>query len=185
MREASTDTVDAIVTQWSTQRPDLDFTPLSVFSRISRIDKHLDALRRRAFAAAGLDLAEFDVLSALRRAGEPFALSPKQLLETNLVSSGTMTNRIDRLARRGLVLREADPTDRRSVRVKLTPEGKVRADSAILALVNVEQQVLADIPEDELETFIAQLRALALRISDTSPAAAPTAAPPASTKQEF
>lgn len=166
MHEVRTDTVDSIVDQWSATRPDLDFAPLAVFSRISRIDKHLDALRRRAFNDAGLDLAEFDVLSALRRAGEPFALSPTQLLATNLVSSGTMTNRINRLVSRGLVEREADPSDRRSVRVRITPDGKSRVDAAIRALVELEQRVLEDIPESTLTTLADTLRTLTLRLSD-------------------
>lgn len=171
MRDVRTDTVDGIVHQWSTQRPDLDFTPLAVFSRISRIDKQLDALRRRAFAAAGLDLAEFDVLSALRRAGAPYALSPTQLLATNLVTSGTMTNRINRLSARGLVVREADPNDGRSVRVKITIEGKRRVDTAILALVDIEQAALSDIPPEELDVLVETLRTLALQLSEPAPTA--------------
>lgn len=166
MHEVRTDTVDGIVDQWSATRPDLDFAPLAVFSRISRIDKHLDALRRRAFDDAGLDLAEFDVLSALRRAGEPYALSPTQLLATNLVSSGTMTNRINRLVQRGLVEREADPSDRRSVRVRITPDGKNRVDAAIRALVELEQHVLEGIPAATLANLADTLRTLTLRLSD-------------------
>lgn len=171
MRDVRTDTVDGIVRQWSAQRPDLDFTPLAVFSRISRIDKQLDALRRRAFAAAELDLAEFDVLSALRRAGAPYVLSPTQLLATNLVTSGTMTNRINRLSARGLVVREADPNDGRSVRVKITAEGKRRVDAAILALVDIEQAALSDIPPEELDVLVETLRTLALRLSEPVPTA--------------
>lgn len=168
MSNVRTDTVDGIVEQWSAQRPDLDFTPLAVFSRISRISKQLDALRRRAFAAAGLDLAEFDVLAALRRAGEPFALSPTQLLTTNQVTSGTMTNRINRLVGRGLVVREADTTDRRSVRVQITAEGKRRVDAAIRALVDTEDEVLRDLPSSERDALVTALRSLTLRLSDTA-----------------
>ena len=90
-----TDTVDTIVRDWSRERPDLDVDPLRIFSRVKRIAKQLDALRKAAFAETGLELWEFDVLSALRRAGSPHRLSPKHLLASNLVSSGTMTNRID------------------------------------------------------------------------------------------
>ena len=95
-----TDEVDRIVEAWIAQRPDLDFSPLEVLSRVDRLSRHLDRARRDAFRRSDLEPWEWDVLSALRRAGEPFQLSPKQLLQQTLVSSGTMTNRIDRLVDR-------------------------------------------------------------------------------------
>ena len=97
--------VDRIVDAWMHERPDLDFAPLQVLSRVWRISRHLDRARRNSFSTSDLESWEFDVLSALRRAGAPFQLSPKALLEETLVSSGTMTNRIDRLVERGLVER--------------------------------------------------------------------------------
>ncbi|MEK6344932.1 MAG: helix-turn-helix domain-containing protein, partial [Curtobacterium sp.] len=97
------DEVDRIVAAWGRERDDLDFAPLEVFSRVDRLARHLDRARRAAFDASGVEPWEFDVLSALRRAGEPYELSPKALLQQTLVSSGTMTNRVDRLAARGLV----------------------------------------------------------------------------------
>jgi DNA-binding MarR family transcriptional regulator len=103
------DEVDRIVGAWGAQRPDLDFSPLEVLSRVDRLSRHLDRARREAFRRSDLEPWEWDVLSALRRAGEPYQLSPKQLLRQTLVSSGTMTNRIDRLVGRRLVRREADP----------------------------------------------------------------------------
>jgi DNA-binding MarR family transcriptional regulator len=108
------DEVDRIVGAWQRERPDLDFTPLQVLSRVARLSRHLDRARRTAFAASDLESWEFDVLSALRRAGAPYQLSPKSLLQQTLVSSGTMTNRIDRLVQRGLVERRTDPNDARS-----------------------------------------------------------------------
>src|SRR6188474_3525330 len=121
-----TDEVDRIVEAWIAQRPDLDFSPLEVLSRVDRLSRHLDRARRDAFRRSDLEPWEWDVLSALRRAGEPFQLSPKQLLQQTLVSSGTMTNRIDRLVARGLVRRENDPDDGRSILVTLTEDGRVR-----------------------------------------------------------
>src|SRR6202020_499796 len=100
------DEVDDLVAAWRDQRPDLDVAPLQVLSRISRLARHLDIARRGAFTAHGLEPWEFDVLSALRRAGPPFQLTPGALLRATLVTSGTMTNRIDRLASPGLVDRE-------------------------------------------------------------------------------
>src|SRR6201984_1717683 len=101
------DEVDDLVPAWRRQRPDLDVAPLQVLSRVSRLARHLDIARRGAFASHGLEAWEFDVLSALRRAGPPFQLTPGALLRATLVTSGTMTNRIDRLAAAGLVRREA------------------------------------------------------------------------------
>src|ERR1700712_2780820 len=98
----STDSVDQIVEAWQRERPDLDFAPLQVLSRVWRLSRHLDRARRSSFSTSDLESWEFDVLSALRRAGSPYQLSPKALLEQTLVSSGTMTNRIDRLVERRL-----------------------------------------------------------------------------------
>ena len=116
--EARADEVDRIVAAWRRERPDLDVEPLTVFSRVSRLARHLDRARRGAFARHDLETWEFDVLSALRRAGEPYRLSPGVLVAQTLVTSGTMTNRIDRLEERGLVERHRCPDDRRGVLVR-------------------------------------------------------------------
>src|SRR5882724_12153604 len=118
------DEVDDLVASWRAERPDLDVEPLQVLSRVSRLARHLDRARRAAFAAHGLEPWEFDVLSALRRQGPPYQLSPGALLHATLVTSGTMTNRIDRLAAAGLVSRHRDPQDRRGVLVALTERGR-------------------------------------------------------------
>ena len=99
------DEVDDLVAAWRAERPDLDVEPLQVLSRVTRLARHLDRARRAAFAGHGLEPWEFDVLSALRRQGPPYQLSPGALLRTTLVTSGTMTNRIDRLEEAGLVSR--------------------------------------------------------------------------------
>src|SRR6478752_5155448 len=114
------DDVDEIVAAWRRERPDLDVSPLEVLSRVSRLARRLDLARGSAFSEHLLDGWAFDVLSALRRAGEPYELSPGQLVQQTLVTSGTMTNRVDRLERRGLVRRSPDPSDRRGVIVALT-----------------------------------------------------------------
>ncbi|MEO7131100.1 MAG: MarR family transcriptional regulator, partial [Dermatophilaceae bacterium] len=111
------DDVDDVVAGWRRERPDLDVTPLEVFSRVSRLARRLDLARGHAFSRHGLDGWSFDVLSALRRAGEPYHLSPGQLVQQTLVTSGTMTNRVDRLERSGFVVRGPDPGDRRGVLV--------------------------------------------------------------------
>lgn len=157
-----TDEVDRIVGAWSAQRPDLDFSPLEVLSRVDRLSRHLDRARREAFRRSDLESWEWDVLSALRRAGEPFHLSPKQLLQQTLVSSGTMTNRIDRLVGRRLVRREADPGDGRGVIVVLTEDGRVRVDAAITRLVDAEAILLASLSTGERDRLAGLLRKLVL-----------------------
>lgn len=156
------DEVDRILGAWRAQRPDLDFSPLGVLSRVDRLSRHLDRARREAFRRSDLEPWEWDVLSALRRAGEPFQLSPKQLLQQTLVSSGTMTNRIDRLVGRRLVRREADPGDGRSILVTLTDEGRTRVDAAITRLVDAEAELLAVLPRADRERLAGLLRKLSL-----------------------
>jgi DNA-binding MarR family transcriptional regulator len=156
------DEVDRIVEAWTAQRPDLDFSPLGVLSRVDRLSRHLDRARRDAFRRSELEPWEWDVLSALRRAGEPFQLSPKQLLQQTLVSSGTMTNRIDRLVGRRLVRRENDPDDGRSILVTLTEDGRVRVDAAITRLVDAEAELLGSLPAAEQKRLAALLRKLSL-----------------------
>ncbi|KJQ54513.1 MarR family winged helix-turn-helix transcriptional regulator [Microbacterium sp. SA39] len=156
------DEVDRIVGAWNTQRPDLDFSPLEVLSRMDRLSRHLDRARRDVFRRSDLEPWEWDVLSALRRAGTPFQLSPKQLLQQTLVSSGTMTNRIDRLVARRLVRREADPGDGRSVLVTLTEDGRTRVDAAITRLVDVEAELLRGLSRGDRDRLAGLLRKLSL-----------------------
>ncbi len=156
------DEVDRIVEAWQQQRPDLDFSPLEVLSRVDRLARHLDRARRDAFHRSDLEPWEWDVLSALRRAGDPYQLSPKQLLQLTLVSSGTMTNRIDRLVGRRFARREADPADGRSVLVTLTDEGRIRVDAAITRLVDAEAELLAALSRADRERVATLLRKLSL-----------------------
>ncbi|MGF3056735.1 MarR family winged helix-turn-helix transcriptional regulator [Microbacterium sp. YY-01] len=162
----ATDEVDRIVGAWRTQRPDLDFSPLEVLSRVDRLSRHLDRARRDVFHRSDLESWEWDVLSALRRAGDPFQLSPKQLLQQTMVSSGTMTNRIDRLVGRRFVRREADPQDGRSVLVTLTEDGKTRVDAAITRLVDVESDLLEGLPDADRDRLAGLLRTLSLTFGE-------------------
>jgi DNA-binding MarR family transcriptional regulator len=145
------DEVDRIVAAWRRERPDLDVEPLTVLSRVMRLARHLDLARRGSFARHDLEPWEFDVLSALRRSGEPYRLSPGALLTQTLVTSGTMTNRIDRLAEHGLVRRMPSPGDRRGVLVQLTENGRARVDAAMSELLDVERGLLAGLtPPDRV-----------------------------------
>jgi len=162
MNETARDEVDRLVAAWRRERPDLDVRPLEVLSRVTRLARHLDRARRTAFAEHGLEPWEFDVLSALRRAGTPYQLSPGQLLTQTLVTSGTMTNRIDRLAAKGLVVRGPDPNDRRGVLVRLTDEGRELTDGALAGLLKNERELLAALPPERLESLADLLRTLTL-----------------------
>lgn len=154
------DEVDRLVAAWHRERPDIDVRPLEVLSRVTRLARHLDRARRAAFSEHELETWEFDVLSALRRSGEPYQLSPGQLLNQTLVTSGTMTNRIDRLADKGLVQRSPDPTDRRGVLVSLTERGLHEVDAALTDLLTHEQKLLASLTDRQRESLAGLLRDL-------------------------
>jgi DNA-binding MarR family transcriptional regulator len=157
------DEVDRLVSAWRRERPDLDVSPLEVLSRVTRLARHLDRARRTAFTERGLETWEFDVLSALRRAGTPYQLSPGQLLTQTLVTSGTMTNRIDRLAAKGLVVRGPDPSDRRGVLVRLTDSGRELTDAALTSLLKNERELLSALPDTRLEVLADLLRELTVQ----------------------
>jgi DNA-binding MarR family transcriptional regulator len=156
----SIDEVDRIVAAWVRERPDLDVGPLEVLSRVSRLARHLDRARAAAFAEHGLVAWEFDVLAALRRAGSPYELSPGQLVTQTLVTSGTMTNRVDRLADRGLVERLPDPRDRRGVIVRLTDAGRSTVDDAFAGLLAREHDLLAGLDSQQRTELSALLQRL-------------------------
>jgi DNA-binding MarR family transcriptional regulator len=154
------DEVDELVQAWRRERTDLDLAPVEVFSRISRLSRLLDRARRDAFTAQALEPWEFDVLAALRRAGKPYRLSPGQLLRETMVTSGTMTNRIDRLGERGLVERSPDPHDRRGVLVGLTGAGKRSVDGAFESLLDGERELLAELSAAERRELAGLLKRL-------------------------
>jgi len=157
---AVADEVDLILAAWARELPDVDVTPLGSLSRISRLAKHLDRARRDAFAAHELEVWEFDVLAALRRQGRPYELSPGELIRQTLSTSGTMTNRVNRLEARGLVARQPNADDRRGVLVRLTDAGRERVQEALGDLLAYERRVLASIEPGERDDLAALLRRL-------------------------
>lgn len=157
--------MDELVEAWRRERADLDLAPVEVFSRIGRLARLLDKARREAFTAHEIELWEFDVLAALRRAGRPYQLSPGALLRQTMVTSGTMTNRVDRLAHRGLVERFPDPNDRRGVLVRLTVDGKRTVDGAFESLLASEAELLADLSPDDRARLAELLRQLMAPLS--------------------
>ncbi len=151
------DEVERLVGGWRRVLPGVDVSPLEVLSRVARLARHLDRQRTLVFARHDLETWTFDVLSALRRA-DGQQLSPGQLLAQTLVTSGTMTNRIDRLEERGLVRRRPDPTDARSVRVQLTAAGRRRVERALEDLAAREDAILGTLDASERATLAALLR---------------------------
>ncbi len=143
------DDVDRIIAAWERERPDLDVSPFALLSRISRLDRYLDRVRRSVFVANGVETWEFDVLVALRRSGAPYTLSPGALVTHTMVTSGTMTNRIDRLEARGLVRRKPSPDDRRGVLVELTDAGRELVDQALTQLLDIEHRVVAALTPEQ------------------------------------
>jgi DNA-binding MarR family transcriptional regulator len=160
MSAVPTDEVDRIVEAWQRERPDLDVAPLTILSRVLRLARHLDLARGSAFAEHDLEGWGFDVLSALRREGAPYQLSPGQLVAQTLVTSGTMTNRVDRLAARGLVSRGPDPSDRRGVKVTLTTAGRTVVDAAMADLLDRERILLNQLSPSEQGHLAELLRQL-------------------------
>ncbi len=136
---------------------------------MTRITKHLDRARVHAFERSGLASWEFDVLAVLRRSGAPYRLSPKILVKQTMVSSGTMTNRIDRMLERDLVRRLTDPNDGRGVLVEMTEQGQTLVDAAMTRLADAEERLIGGMPRAERERLAALLRKLALSVDRFSP----------------
>lgn len=163
-REMRCDHVDRIVEQWARERPDLDASPMGVIGRVARASRHLDLRLEETFRRSGLNAGAFDVLAALRRAGPPYRLSPTALFGSLMLSSGAMTNRIDRLERAGLVARMPDPADRRSVLVELTRAGLDRIDRAVGEHLANEERLLAGLTGRERAELARLLRKLLLSL---------------------
>ena len=153
------DDVDHLVADWKRERPDLPVDAMQVWSRVHRVAALFETNRRSLFSSSELEGWEFDVLAALRKAGPEARLTPGELIRLTHVTSGTMTNRIERLRQRGLVTREADPQDRRSAVVALTPAGRQRVDQAIEKLVRWEEELLASFSQEQRAELTDLLRA--------------------------
>ena len=160
------DHVDDIVGQWGRERPDLDTAPLATFGRIFRIGALADAALSGGMEPHALRPGWFDILAALRRAGEPFELSPTELMRSTLLSSGGMTKRLDRLAEARLVRRRADPNDRRGTLVGLTRKGKAAVDAALASHVANEERLLGPLSAADRRTLDRLLRKLLIGLEE-------------------
>ncbi|MGM3162634.1 MarR family winged helix-turn-helix transcriptional regulator [Dickeya undicola] len=156
-----TDRADTAYEQWRQERPDIDPFPMQVVGRLlettQRLERdHLNPL----FARFGLRPGEFDVLATLRRSGEPYALTPTQLYEALMMSSGGMTNRIDRLEQAQWVMRHSNPQDRRGTLVTLTKQGQELMDTLVTLHIDNERQALASLNDDEQQQLNRLLKKL-------------------------
>ncbi|WOH17515.1 MarR family transcriptional regulator [Paenarthrobacter sp. GOM3] len=161
--DSPADSVDLLVEGWQRALPQVDASPLQIFSRIGRIAQRLDAARREAYALHNLQGWEFDVLSALRRSDPPHELTPGELIQQTLVTSGTMTNRVNRLLDRSLVERRVSDRDGRVVLVRLTGSGQAIVEAAFTTLIEKERMLIADVPSRH-EELIGPLRAMLLAL---------------------
>ncbi len=122
-QEPVQDSIGQLLADWARERPDLDFSPVGVINRLARVRAHIDSALLQVFRGFGLTAADFRVIVTLRRVGSPYELPQARLMTQLALTSGTISLRVDRLAKRGIVTREADPDDKRGQRVRLTAEG--------------------------------------------------------------
>lgn len=164
LKQDPRDPVDEVIDQWRQQRPDLDVSPIGIIGRISRAERLIAEQMTAVSLKFKLERWGFDVLATLRRSGEPFHLTPTQLFHSLMVTSGAMTNRIDRLEAAGLVERLVDPADRRGVLVSLTRNGLKLIDRAIVAHMEVEEAMLASFSSTDRERLASLLRTLLMTL---------------------
>lgn len=160
MADATTDPIDRLIAQWRAERPDLDVAPMGLVGRVLRVARIADRAIEQQLAEHGLQPGWFDLLSALRRAGAPYRLTPGQLSASLMLSTGGMTKRLDRMAAAGLIERRPDPTDRRGALVGLTARGRRTIDAAVTDHVANEARLLQRLTTAERRQLEALLRKL-------------------------
>ena len=154
------DALDRILAQWARERPDLDCSPMGIIGRISQLQREVYLAQRATFARHGLDVPSFDVLAALRRAGPPYQLTPTALMRSALVTSGAITQRLDRLEERGLITRQRSRDDGRAVVVSLTDAGRRALDGALPDHLETERKLLEGLTDADREQLAGLLRRL-------------------------
>lgn len=169
------DHVDQILAQWRRERPDADVSPMGVVGRVKRLARLFERATSDNLARHGLEPHEFDVLASLRRAGSPYRLPAGHLGRALMITSGTVTNRIDRLETAELVRRTDDPDDRRGVLIELTPKGLRRVDSVLEHHLETERQLIATLKKEQQRQLADLLRRLLIAQGDSEPISQPAA----------
>lgn len=164
-RRTAREQVDAIVAQWEAERPDLDLSPVRIYGLIAQLQIRSTGFINAALEPFGLTRGTFDVLTALRRAGAPFALTPKQIATSLLLSAAGLTSRLDRLEAMRLIARLPEPTDRRTVRVQLTAAGEALINAAIPAVFDVQRERLQALGPERQAGLLRELTAFAAAVS--------------------
>jgi len=159
------DAVDRITSQWNAVRPDIDVSPINVIGRVSRLSRLVDRRLGENFARYGIEAWMYDVLATLRRSGEPYELTAGDLVRQTMVTTGAITNRIDRLEQRGLVER-ASADDRRKVIVRLTRQGLDVVEEVVVDHMATERQILADLSSRQQHDLAHLLRKTLLALGD-------------------
>jgi DNA-binding MarR family transcriptional regulator len=165
MRRHGSDSVDRIISQWTSVRPDIDSSPIAVIGRVSRLSRLIDRRLTESFARFGLESWMYDVLATLRRSGPPYELTAGDLMRHTMVTTGAVTNRIDRLEERGLVER-ATSQDRRKVMVRLTGRGLDTVDEVVVAHLTTEREILSALSDRQQNELAGLLRTALLSLGD-------------------
>ncbi len=158
------DHVDKIVTQWNTEMPNIDASSMLVFGRMYRLIIQLEKNRNKALKLFNFKDGEFDVLATIRRSGQPFEISPTELYQSLLITSGTITHRLNRLEKAGLIYRKIDAKDRRSILVGLTEMGRTNIDKAIVIHCEVQDSFLANLTDAEKTQLATLLKTMSQNI---------------------
>ncbi len=161
------DHVDKIIKQWHQERPELDVEPMEVIGRIKQLSQYFLRGMDKTFSAHGLNGATFDVLATIRRSGAPYGLSPSDLIASTMVTSGTMTNRIDQLVKAGLVERTPNPQDARGFIISLTNEGHALIDRVLNEHVKTQAQLTAALTKEDKESLNLILRKFLISLDTT------------------
>ena len=164
MKKNHMDHVDTIIAQWARERPDLDITPMALVGRVLRLNAYLTREMGKTFANHGLNMASFDVLATLRRSGPPYSLSPGVLIDMTMVTSGTMTNRIDQLVKAGLVERVKNPEDGRGFLISLTPKGGAVIDGTLADHIATQARLTDLLSDDDRQALTGLMAAYLTKI---------------------
>ncbi|OPH50232.1 MarR family winged helix-turn-helix transcriptional regulator [Vibrio campbellii] len=143
------DAIDRVVSQWAKEKPELDTEPMAIMGRLMRIAKHMENHVAELHKRYDLKMGEFDVLATLRRSGQPYRLTPSELISSMMLTSGAMTNRLDKLEKKGLIAREHSKEDRRSVTVELTTKGFELIDSLIEQHLQAQHELMGSLSSAE------------------------------------